>query len=131
MDPKIEQLDLNRRAILAGIQKAASAGAKLVVFPECALSGYVFDSADAAAPSSETVPGATTEAVAEACRSHDVHAIVGLLEREGDAIYNSAFVAGPEGLIANYRKCHLPVLGIDRFVGQGQELPIFDLGFAR
>jgi predicted amidohydrolase len=131
MDPKIEELDRNRRLILVGIERAADAGAKLVVFPECALSGYVFDSAGAAAPSAETVPGPTTEAVANACRKHGIHAIVGLLERDGDTIYNSAFVAGPEGLIANYRKCHLPILGIDRFVGQGQDLPIYDLGFAR
>src|SRR4051794_33842659 len=100
MDPKIEDLDRNRRSILEGIERAADAGARLVVFPECALSGYVFDSAAAAAPSAETVPGPTSEAVAEACRKHDIHAIVGLLERDGDTIYNSAFIAGPQGLIA-------------------------------
>ena len=131
MDPRIGDLDRNRAVILAGIESAAVAGVSLVVFPECALSGYVFDSAADAVPSTETVPGPTTEAVGEACRRHGIHAIVGLLERDGDTLYNSAFVAGPLGLVANYRKCHLPVLGIDRYVGQGQDLPIIELPFAR
>jgi 5-aminopentanamidase len=131
MDPKIGDVVANRAAILAGIGDAAGAGASLVVFPECALSGYVFESAAAALPAAETAPGPTTEAVAQACRKHGIYAIVGMLERDGDAIYNSAFVAGPEGLAANYRKCHLPILGIDRFVGRGDALPIVDLPFAR
>src|ERR1041385_7624867 len=91
MDPKIEDRARNRAAILSGIKSAAEAGAKLVVFPECALSGYVFNSAEAASPSAETVPGETTEAVGDACRKHGIVAVVGLLEKEGEAIYNSAF----------------------------------------
>jgi predicted amidohydrolase len=130
MDPVICDRGRNRAAIVAGIERAARAGAKLVVFPECAVSGYVFESAEDAMPAAETVPGETTEAVVEACLAHNVYAIVGLIEREGDTLYNSAFVAGPEGLVANYRKCHLPVLGIDRFVGQGMDLPIIALPFA-
>ena len=131
MDPKICDRARNRAAILEGIEKAAKAGAKLVVFPECAVSGYVFESADDARPSAETVPGETSEAVVKACRKQGIHAIVGLIERDGDALYNSAFVAGPDGLAANYRKCHLPVLGIDRYVGRGEDLPVIDLPFAR
>ena len=131
MDPKICDRARNRAAILAGIEQAAKAGAKLVVFPECAVSGYVFESAADAMPAAETVPGESTEAVADACRRHGLYAIVGLIEREGDALYNSAFVAGPDGLVANYRKCHLPVLGIDRYVGRGEDLPVIDLPFAR
>ncbi len=131
MDPVICDRDRNRVAILTGIEKAANAGAKLVVFPECAVSGYVFESAADAMPAAETVPGESTEAVVEACGVHNIHAIVGLIEREGETLYNSAFVAGPEGLVANYRKCHLPVLGIDRYVGQGEDLPIIELPFAK
>lgn len=131
MDPKREQLDANREAILSHIETAADAGANLVVFPECALSGYVFNSLDEARPSAESVPGVTTEVVAEVCRRRNVYAVVGLLESEGDAIYNSAFVVGPQGLVANYRKCHLPILGIDRYVTPGAEIKVLDLGFVK
>jgi len=131
MDPQRGERAANRRAMLAHLEAAAGQGASLVVFPECALSGYVYDSAADALPAAETVPGETTEAVLEACRRHNLVAVVGLLEREGETLYNSAFVAGPDGLVANYRKCHLPVLGIDRYVGSGDALPVIDLPFAR
>jgi predicted amidohydrolase len=133
MEPRLGARAQNRETILARLREAARAGAHLVVFPECALSGYVFDSAEEALPAAETVPGETTEAVSAACRELRVHAVVGLLERDDatGALYNSAFVAGPSGLIADYRKSHLPVLGIDRFVGRGAELPVIDLPFAR
>src|SRR2546430_283757 len=45
MNPQRSERKVNRNAILERIAQAAQAGAKLVVFPECALSGYVFDSA--------------------------------------------------------------------------------------
>ena len=131
MDPKLGDRAANRQTMLEHLESAADKGAELVVFPECALSGYVYDSAEEALPAAETVPGETSEAIAEACRRWNVYAIVGLLEREGETLYNSAFVAGPDGLIACYRKCHLPVLGIDRYVGKGNELPIIELPFAR
>lgn len=131
MNPRLADRKHNRDYILEAMGKAVNAGAQLVVFPECALSGYVYNSAADAMPAAEAVPGETSEAVSEACRKHNIYAIVGLLEREGDTLYNSAFVAGPSGLIANYRKCHLPVLGIDRYVGKGDALPIIELPFAR
>src|SRR5205823_1682855 len=129
--PKFADRTANRQAILQHLESAAAQGAQLVVFPECALSGYVYESAEEALPATETVPGETSEALAAACRRLNVYAIVGLLERDGDTVYNSAFVVGPSGLVANYRKCHLPVLGIDRYVGQGDALPIIELPFAR
>ena len=131
MDVKIGDRAANRAAILEKLEAAAKQGAQLVVFPECALSGYVYESAAEALPATETVPGETSEAIAAACQRLNVYAIVGLLEREGETVYNSAFVVGPEGLVANYRKCHLPVLGIDRYVGRGDSLPIIELPFGR
>lgn len=131
IDPHRGDLDYNRRLMLQRLEEAAQAGAQLVVFPECALSGYVFESAEEALPFAETVPGKSTEFFADACRRLNLHAIVGLLEREGETIYNSAFVVGPNGLITNYRKCHLPFLGIDRFVAKGDDLPVINLPFAR
>jgi predicted amidohydrolase len=131
IDPKRGNREANRAAILTRLEEAAAAGAQLVIFPECALSGYVYESAEEAVPASETVPGETSEQLLEACRRLGVYAVVGLLEREGKTLYNAAFIAGPEGLIANYRKTHLPVLGIDRYVGRGDCLPVYDLPFGR
>ena len=45
-----------------------------------------------------------------------MHVVCGLLERDGDTLYNAAVLVGPDGLIGTYRKTHLPFLGVDRFV---------------
>ena len=131
IDPKIGDIEHNRERIAHYLGEAAREGAKLVVFPECALSGYVFASAAEAIPFTETVPGETTAMMCDLCRKYDVYAVVGLLERDESTIYNSAFVVGPHGLVSNYRKCHLPILGIDRFAAKCDSLQVIDLPFAR
>jgi predicted amidohydrolase len=42
-----------------------------------------------------------------------------MIEADGDRAYNAAALVGPEGLIASYRKVHLPYLGVDRFLDFG------------
>jgi predicted amidohydrolase len=118
--PALGDVAANRARIACAI---ASTRADLVVFPECALSGYGFDSKDAAWPSAETVPGPSTEAWAAACKAAGRRTIVGLLERDGDRLFNAAVLVGPAGVEGVYRKTHLPWLGVDRFTTPG------DLGF--
>ena len=43
----------------------------------------------------------------------------GLLETDGQNIYNAAVLVGPDGVISSYRKIHLPFLGVDKFVDYG------------
>jgi predicted amidohydrolase len=119
MDVTFGDVAANRAAILDGLARAADLGAKLVVFPECALTGYCFASRDEAMPHAETIPGPTTEAVALACRERGVFAAFGLIERDGDRLYNACALVGPAGMIGSYRKVHLPSLGLDRLVDPG------------
>lgn len=121
MDPKITANKQNLDKILLEIRKAAANGADLVVFPECALTGYVFASREEAIPFMETIPGPSTEKLVTCCQELGVHVIVGLLEIDGDKCYNAAVVIGPQGLIGKYRKNHLPFLGVDRFLDTGNE----------
>src|SRR5262245_23233313 len=44
MEPKLGRLGDNLERILGGLDEAARSGARLAVFPECALSGYGFSS---------------------------------------------------------------------------------------
>ncbi len=120
-DPKIGLVRENRERILSLMAKAAGQGARLVVFPECALSGYVFDDLDEAREASERVPGPSTGAIAATCQELGVYAVVGMLEEMGDAIYNSAVLCGPEGLVGIYRKTHLPFLGVDKMTALGPD----------
>ena len=62
-----------------------------------------------------------------ACRN--VFTVVGLIERDGDKLFNASVLVGPTGFIAKYRKVHLPCIGLDRFVDPG-DLPfsVHDIG---
>ena len=113
MDVKIFEKEHNLNRVLERLQTAARAGAKLAVFPECVLTGYCFTSIEEAWPLAETIPGPSAERLAEACKKLDCTAIVGMLERDGDRLFNSAAVVSPSGLVSGYRKLHMPGLGID------------------
>ncbi len=121
MDPKLGELDENRARILEFFARAAGEGARLIVFPECAVSGYGFDDLETAREAAEAIPGPTTAALKGLCEETSAYAIVGLLERTRDdeRVYNSAVLIGPEGVVGVYRKAHLPLLGVDRFTAPG------------
>lgn len=121
MNPKIMAKRENLDKILLEIRLAASKGANLIVFPECALTGYVFASREEAIPYMETILGPSTNELINCCRQLGVYAVVGLLEAEGGKCFNAAVLTGPQGLIGKYRKIHLPFLGIDRFIDHGDQ----------
>lgn len=121
MNPIIMQKRENLDRILLGIKDSASNGADLIVFPECALTGYVFYNREEAVPFMETVPGPSTDELATCCQTLGVHIIVGLLEIDVDKCFNAAVLIGPGGLVGRYRKNHLPFLGIDRFIDPGNK----------
>jgi predicted amidohydrolase len=131
LDPKLGEKERNLETCLARLDEAAASGAELLVLPECALPGYMFESAEEALPFAEEIPGPSTEALAEACRRLGTHVVCGLLERDGDELRNSAVLVGPDGLVGTYRKTHLPFLGVDRFVARGEELNVYDTPIGR
>jgi predicted amidohydrolase len=131
IEPQLAEHERNLQMCLARLEEAAAQGAKLLVLPECAISGYMFDSAEEALPFAEEIPGRSTEALEQACRRLGTHVVCGMLERDGDALHNAAVLIGPSGLIGTYRKTHLPFLGVDRFVVPGDELPVYDTPLGR
>ncbi|HEV2495977.1 MAG TPA: carbon-nitrogen hydrolase family protein [Terriglobia bacterium] len=132
MDVKILEKERNLQKVLQNLEAAARAGAKVIVFPECALTGYCFTSREEAAPLAETVPGPSTEKIAALAKQRDVTAVVGMLEREGEQVYNAAAVISRERVLGTHRKIHLLHLGIDRFDAQGDKpFPVFESSHAR
>lgn len=121
MDPKIMGKRVNLDKILLEAKSAASNNVDLIVFPECALTGYVFASREEAIPFMETIPGPSTHELVACCKELGVHIIIGLLEIDADRCFNTAIIVAPQGLIGKYRKIHLPFLGIDRFVDPGDQ----------
>ena len=131
IEPRLMEKERNLAACLARLEEAAAAGASLLVLPECAIPGYMFSSAAEALPYAEEIPGPSTEAFEDACGRLDAHVVCGLLEREGEHLYNSAVLVGPDGLVGSYRKTHLPFLGVDRFTVPGDVLPVYDTPLGR
>ncbi len=132
MDVSIGDVEANRRKIVERMRTAADGGAELMIFPECALTGYCFDSLEEATPFAEPIDGPSSEAIAEACRETGAHAVVGFIEKDGPDFYNAAMLVGPDGVIGDYRKVHLPFLGVDRFLTPGdKQFRVFDLPFGR
>jgi 5-aminopentanamidase len=128
MDVQLLDKGRNMQAILDWLETAALNGAELIIFPECALTGYCFDSLEEALPQAETIPGPSTERIGHAAKERGCAAVVGMLEREAHNVYNAAAVMGPDGILGSYRKVHLPYLGIDRFATPGDRpFPLFSI----
>ncbi len=126
MDVKILAKECNLEKILAHLKTAAQAGAKLVVFPECALTGYCFTGLAEARPVAESIPGPSTEKLLSAAKTLDCTVVVGLLESVGDRVFNSAAVVTPLGILGTYRKLHLPGVGFDWHATPGDTpFPVF------
>jgi predicted amidohydrolase len=119
MEPKLGRLDANLEQILNWLEPAAVAGAKLVVFPECALSGYGFASREQGLDHAVSLDSEPIRKVIMACERHQCFCIFGLLERDGDRLFNACVLIGPSGVVGSYRKVHLPFLGVDMFVDPG------------
>lgn len=122
MNPKLMKNEKNLEKMLLRIQEAAAKGAKLIVFPECALTGYMFQSREEALPFTETIPGPATDKILDSCAKLGVYVIFGLLEQDNGRLYNAAAFVGPEGLVGKYRKTHIPGgFGADNFVDAGDK----------
>ncbi len=132
MDCALADKSRNLETIRARLREAADNGARLVLFPECALPGYCYESKEDARPHAESIPGPSTHVLTQDCAKLNVHAVVGLLEAAGENLFNVCTLIGPKGVVANYRKIHLPFLGVDRFTTPGDRpFAIHDIGGLR
>ncbi len=119
MQPAILDARSNQAQILDLMREAAAREARLAVFPEMALSGYVITPEEAEGLA-QPVPGPATEAITQACSKTGMHVVLGLLERDTDGtLFNTSVLLGPQGLLSRYRKTHLPLLGVDRYLASG------------
>jgi predicted amidohydrolase len=122
------------RATIARIerQRLLCGGVDLLVLPELCNSGYNFDSPEQAWETSEAVGDSVFLRYLESlCRRHNCHIVSGFNERDGDRLYNSAVLVGPQGYMGRYRKLHLFLNEKDFFAPGDEGLPLFDIGECR
>ena len=93
--------EANLAAIVNAAEEAADAGADLVLFAEAALTGLVNNDDPAHdLPLGQEIPGPITESLARLAQRIGVWIAVGLIEREGTRLYDSALLFSPDGRIA-------------------------------
>lgn len=127
MSSDLGDVPANRANAVRLVRDAAAAGAKLVVFPECALSGYAFDSLDECVDAAIAAEGPEIAELATLARELDITVVVGYLERDAErprTVYNTATALTPDGGRGDYRKVHLPSMCADRFVTPGEQTPV-------
>jgi predicted amidohydrolase len=132
MDPQLGEVDRNLEHIERVVAEAATAGAKLVVLPEAAVTGYVFENLDEALTVAQRAVAVAEQRLADAAVKAGVALIVGTLEAEAREVFNTALIFSGDGRRFRYRKMHLPYLGVDRFATPGPDAPeVYDLAGMR
>ena len=122
-DPHLGEVEYNLAQIERWVTDAARAGAALAVAPECAVTGYAFESLDEARAVARRADVVAEDRLADLSARLGVAIIAGSLQAEGDDVYNAAHILSPDGRRARYRKTHLPYLGVDRFATLGADPP--------
>ncbi len=93
------------------VRDAAAQGAKLICLPELFTSRYFCQTEDANHFTlAESIPGPSSEAVAQLGRELDVTVVASLFERRAPGLFHNtaAVLDGARGYIGKYRKMHIP-----------------------
>jgi predicted amidohydrolase len=109
----------NLDRVIDWLQQASDQGAEMVVMPECMLTGYAYDSREAAMANAKRIDDPLFADLAQTALRCNLHFSLGFLERDKDRLFNASALIGPQGIVGHYRKIHLPHLGVDRFVDRG------------
>lgn len=112
---QMESLPGDKEANFAKVERyvaeAAAQGVRLVVFPECCLTGYWFirnlTDAQLAALAEPVPDGPSVRRLAVLAKRHRISVGAGLVEAGSDgAYYNTYVVALPDGTLHRHRKLH-------------------------
>ena len=127
-EPRDEDKAFNLSRIDELSARAAEDGAELVSFHECCVPGYTFleglerPQIEALA---EPVPnGPTVKRLSAIAKRRGLAVGAGLVEADGDKLYNTYVVVSPEGFVAKHRKIHA---FISPHIDCGNSFTVFDL----
>ncbi len=128
-NPRFGEVESN----LARIEELLNGqSADLMVLPELCATGYQFTSKKEARALAEPIAdGPSARAIQKMAKAMNGTIIAGLAELDGEAVYNSAVVIGPTGILGHYRKVHLFDSELDVFQAGDLPLPVFDIGPAK
>jgi predicted amidohydrolase len=125
-------VEANQQACLSAAECAAGGGARIIVLPELATSGYVFASKEEARALAEPVHGPTVSRWMELAGRAGITIVGGLCELGEDGpLYNTAVMVVGAHVRAVYRKAHLWDTEKAVFTPGEQPPPVVDVGKAR
>ena len=140
--PVCGDVEKNSTSILRAIERAAKGGARLLVCPECAVTGYPPRDVDSVHKIDFQAVEKAHQAIAEAAWCHDIYVLIGTIVTEectvwdaplmGDApaienmFYNTALMFTPKGQVERYSKRALWGWDSENF-SEGEEPGVFDV----
>jgi len=102
----VTNIEANFRHIVDAIHKCVDDKTDLILFPEAAITGLINDDNplhDILLGS--PIPGEFTNTLTEVARDQKIHIGIGILEREGNKLYDSAILITPDkGIVLKYRR---------------------------
>ena len=127
-NPIFMEFEKNIDGAVKAAAEAAATGAKLIVMPEAAISGYIYKDREQFLPYMDTVPGKTTDALSAVCTQFNCYIAIGIAEVDFDTnlTYNTGALIGPKGYIGKYRKNGLNPSDILWFVPGNTGYPVFE-----
>ena len=127
-EPKDGDKRYNLSIIEELTKKAKSKGADVISFHEMSVTAYTFTqnlNLNEITELAEEVPnGESTQELLSISAKHDIPILAGLVEKEGNKIYNTYVCVNENGLVSKYRKLH-PF--ISKYMSPGEEYVVFDL----
>ncbi len=131
VDSRPGETEENLEKIGQWCRRAAAEGARLVLFQELSLTGFVpnhpvgdhtrwlREALLAARRMAQPVDGPAVRELTGIAKAHDVWVAAGLLEDEGSLLHDTHVLVGPEGVAGTWRKLHIPMF----------EMPFYNGGF--
>ncbi|MEZ5162731.1 MAG: carbon-nitrogen hydrolase family protein [Fimbriimonadaceae bacterium] len=128
-------ISANAEVICLSLGGYKKQGVDLVMYPEAFLTGYCYDSEEHALEAALPISGSENDLrwdkpvvdfITESVNKNDIMVVVGTIAKDERRLRNIAMLFEPGKPVRAYYKCHLPYMGVDRFVVPGDNIPVFD-----
>lgn len=128
-NPAEQNVQANIDGIVAKVTTASQNGAKLIVLPEVAVTGWII----ASKKDSDTIPGKATAAMERITKKYNNYVVIGLYENDPvtGLTHNAAALIGPKGYIGKYRKNQLPPGDFETASPGNLGFPVYDTEIGR
>ncbi|WP_428661764.1 carbon-nitrogen hydrolase family protein [Reyranella sp.] len=126
--PRPGDVEYNKRLIERAVSQASSRGARLIVTPELCLSGYGFRDLIGTTWIAGEQPALLDWAARLARRTGGASIVLGQPEADGDALFNSMIVLGPDGgVTGRHRKIAALRVGAESWSTPGDRPTVVDI----